>query len=351
MASGLRSSLLVVMVGLAACGDEGADSTGPDDPQTRQFTLVIHSGGDGSGTVTTTQGTVPALQCTVAEGQVGPTGCSASYDSGSVVVLEASASEGSSFQAWGEAASDCGTSGVCTVILDAPQTVLVTFAQIPQPEITSFNWRVDPEFGSEGAVIWVVDVLNPTALTLELVRVDFSTRDAAGTILSSDFTFVGPIPPGETRASESFSDYTGQETTADFLVTDVQVATGGNPLEGLAITSSNWRADPDFGFEGAIIWTVEVTNTTDRTADNVRVDFNTYDANGTILTSTFTFLPAIPPTESRTSESFADYFGTEASVEFEVGDAGSLATVMARVAGRRVAARNTALQRLASFVR
>jgi hypothetical protein len=217
--------------------------------------------------------------------------------------------------------------------------VLVTFAQIPQPEITSFNWRADPEFGTDGAVIWVVDVLNPTALTLELVRVDFSTRDAAGTILSSAFTFVGPIPPGETRASESFSDYTGQETTADFQVTDVQVATGGNPLEGLAITSSNWRADPDFGFEGAIIWTVEVTNTTDRTADNVRVDFNTYDANGTILTSTFTFLPAIPPAERRTSESFADYFGTEASVEFEVGDAGSLPTVMARVAGRRVAAR------------
>jgi hypothetical protein len=270
----------------------------------------------------------------VTAGQTGTSGCTASYDSGTVVTLQATAAEGSSFGGWGADAAGCGTTPSCNVAMDAAHSVVAVFNSAAQAQITTSNWRPDPDFGTDGAVIWTVEVQNPTDQTLHQVRVDFSTRDQTGKILASDFTFLGPIPPGETRAAESFADYLGSEATADFQITDVEVGTGENPLAGVEITSSNWRADPDFGIDGAIIWTVEVLNTTDHSISGVRIDFSTFDGSGKILTADFTFVDSIPAGGTRTAQSFADYFGTEASVKFQVGDVGPPATMRARLRGR-----------------
>jgi hypothetical protein len=80
----------------------------------QRFTLAVSKGGTGSGTVTSSDG---GINC-------GPT-CSATYDSGTVVTLTASAGGGSTFGGW----SGCdGVSGTtCTVTMSGARSVTATF--------------------------------------------------------------------------------------------------------------------------------------------------------------------------------------------------------------------------------
>jgi Divergent InlB B-repeat domain len=82
---------------------------------TNNFTLAVTEAGTGTGTVSS----VPAgINC--------PTTCSASFASGAVVVLTATAAEGSTFVGWSGVAGCPGT-GTCTVTVSAAQTVTATF--------------------------------------------------------------------------------------------------------------------------------------------------------------------------------------------------------------------------------
>ena len=189
-------------------------------------------------------------------------------------------------------------------------------------QITSSAWYPDPdpELAGEGALSWVVEVRNTTGQLVDLARIDFASHDATGTILDSDFTFVGPIPPGETRAGEGFADYTGTEADVEIKVTEVQPGTEDPRLGTAQILSSNWQPDPEFAGGGAIIWTVEVQNTSPDIMETVRVDFITYDANGQILEYDFTFVGPILPGGTAASEGLADLRGNEASVNYQVSE-------------------------------
>jgi Divergent InlB B-repeat domain len=82
---------------------------------TNNFTLAVTEAGTGTGTVSS----APAgINC--------PTTCSASFASGAVVVLTATAGEGSTFAGWSGVAGCPGT-GTCTVTVSAAQTVTATF--------------------------------------------------------------------------------------------------------------------------------------------------------------------------------------------------------------------------------
>jgi hypothetical protein len=185
-------------------------------------------------------------------------------------------------------------------------------------QVVSSAFYPQPDFGVEGAVIWVVEVRNVTSQLIESAVVDVTTRDASGGVLAVGSTFVGPIPPGETRVGQSFADYLGTEVTADFQVVDVLFATGPSRLAEAEIVSTNWRVDPEFAGDGAVIWTVEVRNTTGVQLETVQVEFSTYDAAGKILAADFAFLDPIPPGETRTTEGFANYHGTEANAKFQI---------------------------------
>jgi hypothetical protein len=152
---------------------------------------------------------------------------------------------------------------------------------------------------------------------VELAQVDFVSRDAAGNALASDFTFVGPIPPGETRANESLAEYTGTEASAEFQLGEVQFGTEDPGLAVARIVSSNWREDPTAGEAGAIVWTVEVENTGTEVIE-ARVDFTTYDANGQILEYDFSFVGPITPGARAVGEGLADLRGTVDSVSYKV---------------------------------
>ena len=83
-------------------------------------TLSVIKAGTGSGTVTNPS---LAINC--------GTTCSASFAHGSVIVLTAIASPGSTFTGW--SGGGCSGTGTCTVTLNANTTVTATFTASPPP--------------------------------------------------------------------------------------------------------------------------------------------------------------------------------------------------------------------------
>jgi hypothetical protein len=312
-----RFMALLTLALMGACGGGSDDISNP--PGSQSFTLSVTGSGTGSGRVVTS-GASPALDCSMtADGQSsGP--CSGSYPEGTAVDIAVTPNTGSTFTGWSGDASSCGTTVSCPIAMTGNKTAVaqLSTATTAGIEITSSAWYPDPDFAGEGVIQWVVEVRNTTAQVVEVAKVDFASHDAAGNVLASDFTFVGPIPPGETRANESVADYLGTEATADIQLTEVQFATEDPGLGAAQIVSSNWRVDPDFAGEGAIIWTVEVQNTSADLMEAVQVDFITYDASGKILDYDFTSVGPIPPGERRASEGQAVLRGNETSVNFQV---------------------------------
>lgn len=103
-----------------------------------------------------------------------------------------------------------------------------------------------------------------------------------------------------------------------FSGTDTSSSTGSstdidsrNTAPTVEVVSWNWRADPGFGTDGAIIYTVEVRNLSDQPIETVRIDFTTYDAQGNVVGSDYTFVSGLPPGGRKSTKSYATYYGTE----------------------------------------
>jgi len=89
---------------------------------TINFTLTVTDAGTGTGTVTSQAGLSPAIDCVTGAG----TNCSASYASGTTVILTATPGTNSVFAGWSGAACTAGT-GTCTVTMNAAESVTATF--------------------------------------------------------------------------------------------------------------------------------------------------------------------------------------------------------------------------------
>jgi hypothetical protein len=90
--------------------------------------------------------------------------------------------------------------------------------------IADWNWELQPDFGTRGAVKWNVLVLNKSARNLKGVKVQFVTYDEAGALVSSDYTYVMTVPAGQTRAGLSHADLYGTEASATVEITEVYYA-------------------------------------------------------------------------------------------------------------------------------
>src|SRR3954452_13617773 len=204
---------LMALVVLSACGGDNDITTPPGT-----FTLTVSGEGSGAGHVTTT-GIQPAIDCTLAADGQSSGACSANYAAGTTVELTLELATGSTLAEWTGDAADCFVELTCALTMDQARTAVAQLAMASSAvQVTSSAFHADPAFGGEGAVIWAVEVRNVGTQTVESARIDFTSHDAAGAVLSSDFTFVGPIPPGETRPGKSFAGYTGTEASADFNV-------------------------------------------------------------------------------------------------------------------------------------
>lgn len=246
---GLRTAMVLGV--LSACSG-GDDVTGPPG----SFTLTVAGDGSGSGHVATAAGVQPALACDLA-GTAAPTGtCSVTYPEGTLVGLEVTPEPNSTFDGWAGDAADCGTATSCALTMSKNQTAVARLSSASgSVQVISSAFYPQPDFGEDGAVIWVVEVRNPTSQVVEAAQIDFTSHDASGGVLASSSTFIGPIPPGQTRVSQSFADYLETEASATFQVANVQFGSGEGNLGAAEIVSSDWQTDP---VEGFITWTVAV---------------------------------------------------------------------------------------------
>jgi uncharacterized repeat protein (TIGR02543 family) len=312
----LRATLRAAIVLLAIGACSGDNLTTPTGDAT--VTLAVAGTGAGTAHVATSAGVDPAVSCDLA-GSAATGTCSATYPVGAVVQLTVVPGTGVTFTGWTGDAASCGTATSCSVTMSKNQTVTAQLAVGPvtstEVQVASSAFYPDPTFGGTGAVIWVVEVRNPTSQLVDLAEVEITTHDVSGTVLATSSTFVGPIPPGQTRVSQDLADYIGGEATASFRVADVQTGSGEDFLSGAEIASSDWHADA----AGKVVnWTVAVRNTTSTELQDVAIEFSTYDAAGKVVAGDMAFVGPIAPGETQSGESMTNFHGTEASAKFQV---------------------------------
>lgn len=102
------------------------------------------------------------------------------------------------------------------------------------------------------------------------------------------------------------------------FLSSTDATTSTSNLDAAEVVDWNWEKDRDFGTNGTVKWNVVVRNKSDRPIDMAKVEFTTYDSGGRLLDSTFTFVEAIPPGESRSADSYADLYGSESRAEVKL---------------------------------
>ncbi len=114
------------------------------------YSLTISAGAGGDGRVTSSPS---GINCAIARGVAGTTGCTATFAAGARVTLNAAAAAGSYLKAWAGAGCDAAGSGTgsvfgrCTFAMPAAQSVVVSFEHTSPPGTTGqwsapVNWPV-----------------------------------------------------------------------------------------------------------------------------------------------------------------------------------------------------------------
>ena len=94
-------------------------------------------------------------------------------------------------------------------------------SNLSSAHLVDWSWNADPDFGTRGTIKWRVAVRNVSNRPIRNVKVEFSTYDKAGKLLSNDFSYVHAIPPGEIRDNESFADLYGTEDSGRAVISEV----------------------------------------------------------------------------------------------------------------------------------
>jgi len=91
-------------------------------------------------------------------------------------------------------------------------------AQVSAPntaaEVQDWRWYTDSDYGTDGAVRWVVEVENVSRRTIAQAEVQLTTYDESGNVVSSDFGIVNTIAPGDSASTEELADFYGTEEKA-----------------------------------------------------------------------------------------------------------------------------------------
>lgn len=90
------------------------------------------------------------------------------------------------------------------------------------------------------------------------------------------------------------------------------------PIPPVEVVDWNWYPDPDFGTDGTIVWNVKLRNNTSKYLEDVKVEFSTYDANGKLITSGFSYVHGLSPGGTATDKSYETFFGTEKTANIRV---------------------------------
>ncbi|MDP3714936.1 MAG: FxLYD domain-containing protein, partial [Burkholderiales bacterium] len=85
--------------------------------------------------------------------------------------------------------------------------------------VVSTRWVKDPDFTRSGAIKWFAEVENTSARNIASARIEFTTYDAAGNIVSKDSGFATAVPAGGRGSVSGYADFYRTEKTATFRVT------------------------------------------------------------------------------------------------------------------------------------
>jgi len=206
------------------------------------FTLSVSKSGTGSGSVTSS----PAgINC-------GAT-CSAAFNSGASVILSAVADAGSTFAGWGGACS--GSTGACSVAMDAARSVTATFNTAPAAGLTiasakPANAPTDANRNKgQNNVSMLAFTLNPSqatqlqSITLQASGSGNDNLDLTAVKLIRDANANGQIDSGETPiATGTFSADNGTLTLT--LSTPLALSPGSNQFLVAADIASSLAARP-----------------------------------------------------------------------------------------------------------
>lgn len=204
-----------------------------------------------------------------------------------------------------------GTGVVCLFMAFA------TFGAVMEPENTSTTQQtenvVEDGTGSDAAP----DKNEPVSTTTRYVHSTVNVR-AEPTTESSIVKTIERGSSLQVRTSQARNGwmpvYEGQEEigyVAGNLLEDT-------PLPDVEVADWNWRIDPDFGTDGTVRYTVELRNNTSQYIDQVRVEFATYDAQGNLIESTFTYVSGLSPGGNASESGFATYYGNEEKAKIRV---------------------------------
>jgi hypothetical protein len=121
---------------------------------------------------------------------------------------------------------------------------------------------------------------------------------------------------------ESSLTLKGSLTQPEFIFRFSNLAPGWvapiSVADAAEVVDWNWRPEPAFAGTGAILWDVQLRNTTSQAIRAVTVKFFAYDANGNQLTTDEAWVISIPPGEARSGKGYADLHGTEATATIQV---------------------------------
>ena len=88
-------------------------------------------------------------------------------------------------------------------------------------EIVDWQWFKEPDFGTDGAVRWVVQVANVSRRPIYQAEVDFTSLDENGRAVASDFDMVQRVAPGDTATIDTRADLYGTEERARVRISNV----------------------------------------------------------------------------------------------------------------------------------
>ena len=186
------------------------------------FTLTVATQGTGNGTVTSQAGLAPAINCTTGSAS----GCSATYNSGQVVVLTAapSAANASTFAGWSGACTNA--TGTCSVTMNQAQNVTATF-NLP---------GATPSFTSTTLPAGAVGIPYGADLQVSGGQQPYSFAVTNGSSLPTGFTLVATNPGTPVAAGHIFNDSPAAAGTFTFGIT-VTDSTSPTPQTATATIS------------------------------------------------------------------------------------------------------------------
>jgi hypothetical protein len=231
------------------------------------YTLTLTELGLGAGTVTDNSSPTSLINCSEANGVV-PATCSASYASGTTVVLTASPNSSPGFGGWSAPPCTVTASNQCSVVMNANQSITADFVAPPAPVTLQFT----PGTNVTQMATFCPNNSNPCtdpnadALTLTIPQV---TSDFSLTVMHTEIVSDGLCPAGGNGQSSdfacrlvSFFNYGTDPTTGDKVVPLCYPYANGNCVHYLVYSGTPGTEPPTTSYSGGVYWKIGYNNAT-----------------------------------------------------------------------------------------